>query len=220
MEVESVIKYPLPAFSHHYSLNSLLLWAHWATKEQCCSQKYNQKATLMRLVSENQLNSISQNSAAMCHFWNCHISGYDFWNWLNNNNNNKNGEHLVRKEFFSIPMGLQVLQTQNGVNSEKDDGIQHINKSSEDDCQEKRYKLLSKRQIVSFSFFSWSAITLDFHLLKEYQYIKNRLLCPTVGRSCWVVRKIDLAAMELRFSSYWNGSKSPWHTFSLPWIST
>lgn len=90
-------------------LIAFYLWAYWATKRSVIPQSASMKAILMRLASKNYLNRISQYTAAICHSSKCRVSGDDFGNWLNNNNNNKNSWHLARK-VSSIPKGPQVLR--------------------------------------------------------------------------------------------------------------
>lgn len=150
----------------------------------------------MRLASESHLNRISQYTAAICHSWKCRVSGYDFGNWLNNNNNNKNSWHLARKVSF-IPKGPQVLRIEKC--SQLGEGWRYLaqprkrsNRSSPRTAQAPSWK---RNQKLLFS--TCSDITLDFHLFRTGRQKNNRLLHPTLGRNFW--EKIDLVVRQLRF---------------------
>lgn len=162
----------------------------------------------MRLASGNHLNRILQCTTAICHSWKSRVSGYDFGNWLNNNNNNKNSWHLARQVSF-IPKGAQVLRI--GKCSQLWEGQWHLAQPWE------RRKGSSPRTVQASSwkrshkllFSTCRNTTLDFHLFRTSDKKKNKLLCPALGRNYW--EKIDLVVDELRFRKYPNGS--PWHTF-------
>lgn len=141
----------------------------------------------MRLAPENHLNRISQYTAEICHSWKCCVSGYDFGNWLNNNNNNKKCWHLARKVSF-IPRAHECFGLRNAVGSEKGDATWHSPGSLEMTHREQSKHPAERGAYAYISHLQW--YNLGFSCL--WTGDKNRLLCPTLGRNYW--EKIDLVS--------------------------